>query len=103
LYQVLPVDGKGLGCIASKEIKMGTLILHEIPQFVLPENITKSELSIEFMSKLMDSYNKMSKSDQEQFLNLHNRFEGDDSFDEFIDRGSNNNLWNIHNQPYTFK
>ena len=31
-YQVIPIKGKGLGCIALKDIKKGTIILQEKPQ-----------------------------------------------------------------------
>ena len=74
MYELLPIEGKGLGCVATKEIKIGTLILEEIPQLVVPQNIVKkSELSLEFMSSLVDTFKKMSKTDQEEFLNLYNR------------------------------
>ena len=74
MYELLPIEGKGLGCVATKEIKIGTLILEEIPQLVVPQNIVKkSELSLEFMCSLVDTFKKMSKTDQEEFLNLYNR------------------------------
>ena len=84
LYKVLPIEGKGLGCVASREIKMGKLILQETPQFVVPQNTVKNELSVEFMSSLMDIFKKMSNSDQEQFLKLQNRFSGDEKLKELL-------------------
>ena len=85
LYKILPIEGKGLGCVASREIKMGTLILEEIPQFVVPGKIEKSEqLSIELVSRLVETFKKMNRSDQEEFLNLHNRFEGNTKLNKFV-------------------
>ena len=94
VYKVLPIEGKGLGCIALKEIKMGTLILQEIPQCSPIEsqkeltidffNPTKSEteLSIDFLSNLLDSFRNMSESDQALFMNLHNRFQNVTNFND---------------------
>ena len=31
-YQVIPIEGKGLGCVALKDIEIGTIILKEKPQ-----------------------------------------------------------------------
>jgi len=91
VYKVLPIEGKGLGCVASRELKLGKLILQEIPQFVVPENTIKNELSVEFMSVLMDTFKNMSKTDQEQFLKLHNRFIGDDKLDKFLNEEKSKN------------
>ena len=33
-YQVVEIDGKGLGCVATKDIKRGTLILKEKAQIL---------------------------------------------------------------------
>ena len=35
LYQIVKIEGKGFGCKALKDIKMGTLIQEEIPQFTI--------------------------------------------------------------------
>ena len=35
LYQIVQIEGKGFGCMALKDIKMGTLIQEEIPQFTI--------------------------------------------------------------------
>ena len=91
VYKVLPIEGKGLGCVASRELKLGKLILQEIPQFVVPENTVQNELSVEFMSLLMDTFKNMSKIDQEQFLKLHNRFIGDDKLDKFLNEEMSKN------------
>ena len=34
-YQVKKIEGKGMGCVALKEIKLGTMILQEKPQLKL--------------------------------------------------------------------
>ena len=47
-YQVVPIEGKGLGCVALKNIQIGTIILQEKPQCT-PEdcaNLPEDERSI---------------------------------------------------------
>ena len=39
LYDIVELDGKGVGCIASQDIEKGTVILHEKPQFAVKGNI----------------------------------------------------------------
>ena len=34
-YKVVEIEGKGMGCVALKEIKLGTMILQEKPQLKL--------------------------------------------------------------------
>ena len=34
-YEVKEIEGKGMGCVALKEIKLGTMILQEKPQLKL--------------------------------------------------------------------
>ena len=34
LYKVVPIEGKGLGCVTLKDIKIGTVILEEKAQMI---------------------------------------------------------------------
>ena len=63
LYKVVKIDGKGLGCVALKDIEIGTLILKEKPQCLglTPESV-------------IQSFERMSKKDQEEYLKLHNNY-----------------------------
>ena len=72
LYKVDNVIGKGLGWIALQDIKVGTLIWKEKPQFI-PQKVPHifSELPV-----LMDTWLSMSEIDQNEFLNLSNSFLG---------------------------
>lgn len=83
LYQVLPIEGKGVGCIATRKMKMGTLITKEITQFVVPERTGKSV----YTSKLMECFKKMSDYDQEQFLKVHTGFNSDDKPLKYLNTG----------------
>ena len=65
LYNVVPITGKNLGCVALKDIKMGTLILQEYPQCKPNKND---------LSTLLNSFKQMDKSSQEEYLQLYNRF-----------------------------
>ena len=82
LYKIDKIDGKGLGWIALQDIKSGTLIFKEKPQFLRkdfgrrrPDNTT---------DYLMDfsGFRKMSINDQDEFLNLSNAFSDPNSINE---------------------
>ena len=80
LYKVVPIEGKNLGCVALKEIKSGTLILQEKSQCVVkPGKFDTDTLGPTRLKNLLDSFNQMCKSDQEEYLKLYNRFSIDNS------------------------
>ena len=86
LYEVVRIEGKGLGCRALQDIKSGTLILREKFQSVAlnPDQIRtasdfkkRGHVTInlkEFTASLINAYLSMSKKDQEEFLKLFNMF-----------------------------
>ena len=64
LYKVDEIQGKGLGWIALRDIKVGTLIYKEKPQFapyLANDNV-------------LQAFFAMSKNDQQEFLKLSNIF-----------------------------
>ena len=70
-YQVVKIDGKGLGCVATKDIKRGTLILREKAPIVFKQ----SEMMTKNWAKsVLTSFKQMSKKNQEEFLKLHNPY-----------------------------
>ena len=81
------MEGKGFGIIASKFIEKGTVILPEedaqMPFFDEPEELKKVSESVQVVQEswmnwskeIMDSFNKMKKSDQKEYLELYNQFE----------------------------
>ena len=71
LYKVVKIDRKGLGCVALKEIEIGTLILKEKPQCV---GLTQDDV--------IQSFGYMSKCDQEEYLKLYNAYAGCQGFSE---------------------
>ena len=81
-FKVVKIDGKGMGCIASKHIKKGTLILQEKPQCIVKntQTTTVGEKPTYFgnlpetFNNILTSYEQMSKFDQEEYLKLHNAF-----------------------------
>ena len=75
MYKVLPIEGKGLGAVASKFIKKGTLILNEKPQISL-ENDPEIPLEIH-IRQVISCFYEMSESDQDEFMRLYNKFDGD--------------------------
>ena len=77
LYKVVPVDGKGLGCIALKDIKIGSIILEEKPQMVIKKEIVDRSGRHFEMDWILKAFNEMIGNDKLRFLNLHNAFESE--------------------------
>jgi len=75
-YEVKKIEGKGMGCVALKEIKLGTMILQEKPQLKLKSG------SWSFQD-LMIAFQQMGDN-EEEYLNLSNRFENFDDLIQFI-------------------
>jgi len=83
IYQVVDIEGKGLGCVASTDVKRGSLILNENPQIksfgeTLNEARQKGQLA-EWIKRLLKSFNQMNKADQLEFMTLCNIYD----FQEF--------------------
>ena len=83
IYKVVDVEGKGLGCVASTDIKRGSLILNENPQIksvgeTLKEARQKGQMA-EWIKRLLKSFNQMNKADQLEFMTLCNIYD----FQEF--------------------
>ena len=69
-HEVVDIVGKGLGCIASKDIKKNTVILQEHPQILIDQDDVDFE---SWVAKLLYQFNRMSKTDQRAFMKLHVR------------------------------
>lgn len=39
MYKVVNIEGKGMGCVALKDIKPGTIILNEVPQYTIQHDV----------------------------------------------------------------
>ena len=79
LYKVEKVAGKGVGCVAVKEIKKGSLVLREAPQMLYPDmdGVRTVEESFRHIEVVIKAFMEMSVEDQESFLDLHNKFDDD--------------------------
>ena len=80
IYRLIDFEGKGLGCVATTDIKRGSLILNENPQIKslefhsLNEARQKGQL-VEFIKSLLKSFNQMNKKDQLEFMALNNIYD----------------------------
>ena len=70
LYKVTEIEGKGLGCVAISDIKKGSLILTEKPQLC----VESPEMSSMWIKRLLKSFYGMNKTDQLEYMTLHNSF-----------------------------
>ena len=83
MFQVVPIEGKGRGIVASKFIKRGTLILKEVPQMPFikmpPPNLQMQAdfWMLDYIQKVISVFFQMTKSDKEEYLKLHNNYERD--------------------------
>ena len=95
LYQLVPMEGKGFGIVASTFIKKGTVILKEYAQMpfldcepdldTLPDFLgggpAQEESWMNWIKKILDLFNKMTISDQKNYLELYNILEHVPEFD----------------------
>ena len=80
IYKVVDIEGKGMGCVASTDIKRGSLILNENPQIKSSEFHSQREARqkgqlVEFIKTLLKSFNQMNKKDQLEFMALSNIYD----------------------------
>ena len=67
LYELKLIDGKGLGAIAKKNIKRGTLILKEDPQI---SDDGSTVFGPEWVKSVWESFKRMDILEQEEYLKL---------------------------------
>ena len=78
LYSERRLAGKGIGCIASKDIKKGSLVLRERPQLLIPEQDNPTHQgAVHHAENVVKAFMEMSKEDQEGYMKLHNKFNDD--------------------------
>lgn len=80
LFEVQTILDKGKGLIARFNITRGTRILHERPLFTTPNLSLIGQMESSVAAKLKS----LSKSQQRQFLSLHNNFPGKHPFNGVI-------------------
>lgn len=72
LFEIQTIEGKGVGFVATKDIKRGTVIFTESPQLDLALEEKGKIYDVEFnpilLEKVMSSFNRMKKTDQEDYL-----------------------------------
>lgn len=70
VYEIVEVEGKGVGFVASQDIEKGTVILREKPQFFVKGG--RSEwMKSDWLKNMMDSYKEMDKAEKEDLLTLY--------------------------------
>ena len=75
-YKEGQLPGKGVGCIATVEIKKGELVLREAPQLlhrVLSEDQTSEEI-VKHYRDCVFAFMEMSEEDQKSYMELFDKF-----------------------------
>ena len=80
VFEVKKIEGKGLGWVANKDIKRGSVIFTENPHLELSlEQKGAKSMEINFnpnwVEKVMSSFNRMNKTDQDEYMKLSNSFD----------------------------
>ena len=88
MYKVTKIEGKGLGCVATSDIKKGSLILIFNPQLCVETEETEG--SSMWIKSLLKSFYQMSKTDQHEFMTLYNRFNNFQNFQNSEDEDIQN-------------
>ena len=66
-------------CVALEDIKKGTLIVNSTKEMVPEGNPIGSPYDVQkFLMNIVKAFKKMKKSDQEEFLTLHNKYEDEE-------------------------
>ena len=64
MFQLIGFEGKGLGAVATKDIKRGTLILKELPQISIKRTNNRNQ----DINNLKSAFYRMNKINQEEYL-----------------------------------
>jgi hypothetical protein len=67
MFQLIGFEGKGLGAVATNDIKRGTLILKELPQISVKRTNNRNQ----DINNLKSAFNQMNKINQEEYLSLY--------------------------------
>ena len=67
MFQLIGFEGKGLGAVATQDIKRGTLILKELPQI----SVKKTNNRNQDINNLKSAFYRMNKINQEEYLSLY--------------------------------
>jgi hypothetical protein len=84
VFSIQPVPGKGKGLVACFNIGQGKRILSEKPLFTTPNYSPIGLMEINIAAKLK----ALSKTEQRQFLSLHNNFPGKHPFSGIVKTNS---------------
>lgn len=77
-YKEANLGEKGVGCIATQDIRKGDLVLQEHPQLLLPpidDSPWEDSDCLRYNENIMKEFLKMRDKDQEAYMELHNKFE----------------------------
>merc|ERR1711862_837896 len=80
VYQVVPIEGRGLGIVATKFIRRGSLILKEVPQMLNidqpPPNLQMdSNAWIEYIKKVISLFEQLTECEKEEYFKLYNKYD----------------------------
>ena len=98
LYEVVEVEGKNLGCVALKDVKKGTLILKEKPQFSYIEGASESDKiwTKELFMRLLQNFQTMNPIDRAEYLKLSNKFDELQTSEKYLKLSNRHTFDELH-------
>ena len=76
IYEVRETGGKNFGCFAIKDIKKGSTIIREKSQLEVPSQYRQADqITPSLVQGLKEAFNKMTKTDQQEFMKLHDKYD----------------------------
>ena len=79
-YQEERLPGKGISCIATKDIKKGSLVLRESPQLFLTDQMVEDLDNLE--KNVIESFLGMSRENRKKYMRLHNIYRKRENWSE---------------------
>jgi len=73
MYSEQSIRGKGVGCVAERDISAGELVLSECPGLWLQSHFRRRGL----VGNIVSAYQAMSEASREEYLNLANKYDID--------------------------
>jgi len=89
MYRIMPIEGKGIGVVATKFIKRGTVIIKEKPQMQhvkrphenravkLNDIQVHNDEEEDYIKAVLSSFDQMSELDKKEYLELHSQLGND--------------------------
>ena len=97
IFEVVEIEGKNLGCVALKDVKKGTLILREKPQFSdIYDSESDKNWNKELFMRLLQNFQTMNPNDRAEYLKLSNKFDELQTSEKYLKLSNRHTFDKLH-------